>query len=314
MATIVLADDQTSTREVTARVLREAGHRVILASDGQEALARVEAERPDLVILDVVMPRLDGIEACRQLKRSAAPEDFVPVLFLSSRSDPASRVAGFAAGAEDFLGKPFDPDELRARVAVQVRIKALVDEAMKGRAQLEDAVIHDPVTGLYNQRYLTQRLDEEFRRARRYNEPLSIMAVDLDQFEKVNGRFGRGIGDRLLETVAKALQSACREVDIVTRAGGDEFVLVLPNTHFAGSLVIAERIWHTVRGAGIEERATRVACEASVGVACYPNKDVTEATDLLRFAHAALERAKAEGRGKICLYQHQGYLFQPEPR
>lgn len=313
MATVLVADDQSSSREATARVLREAGHHVILAVDGKEALEKAAAERPDLVILDVVMPRMGGLEACRALKRAGGTLDFLPVVFVSSRADVGSRIEGLGAGAEDFLGKPYDPEELRARVAGLLRTKRIVDEALRGRVQLEETALHDPLTGLYNQRYLMQRLDEEFRRAQRYNEPLSVMAIDLDEFEQVNGRFGRATGDKLLGAAARTLAATCREVDIVTRSGGDEFVVVLPNTHFAGSITIAERIWSAVRAAGPEE-AAEARCGVSIGVACYPNREVATAGELLKTATTALARAKGEGRGKICLFQHQVYLFQPEQR
>jgi two-component system, cell cycle response regulator len=127
------------------------------------------------------------------------------------------------------------------------------------------------------------------------------MAVDLDS-----------LGDRLLEACAKTLQKTCRSIDIVTRPGGDEFIVILPNTHFAGSVQISERVWREIRGTTVEESGTKLACEASIGVACFPSRDITSVKELLRFAHAALARAKAEGRGKICLYQFQGYLFQPQ--
>lgn len=310
--TVLVADDQQAARDVTARVLREGGHRVVTALDGLDALEKAAAERPDVVVLDVHMPRIDGIEACRRLKQKARlAGEFLPILFLSSRDDPQTRVEALRSGGEDFLGKPFDPDELRARIDVLLRTKRIVDDALRGRADAEEWGLSDRLTALYNQRYLTARLEEEFRRAERYNEPLSLLAIDLDEFEKVNGRFGRGAGDRLLVECARALEQTCRQTDVVTRAGGDEFVVVLPNTHFAGSLLLAERIWRDIRAIRIVERPGAIGCEASIGVACFPNRDVTSATDLLRCAHAALARAKAEGRGKICLYQYQGYLFQP---
>jgi diguanylate cyclase (GGDEF)-like protein len=283
--------------------------------DGQDAVDKAASEHPDVVILDVLMPRMGGLDACRAIKKNARPGELLPILLVSSKSEPAARVEGLRAGAEDFLGKPFDSDELRARVEVLLRTKRCVAELVRQRigASSDDGSAQDTLTGLYNQRWLTQRLDEEFQRAARYNEPLSLMAVDLDAFEAVNGRYGRGVGDRMLEAVGKTLVKCCRQVDIVTRAGGDEFIILLPNTHFSSSVLVAERIWREVRQTGIDAGpAGRVACEASVGVASYPSKDIGSPKDLLRFAHAALARAKAEGRSKICLYQYQGYLFQPQ--
>ncbi len=312
--TILVADDQSTSRETTARVLREAGHRVVVAADGQEALDLAVSERADVLVLDVVMPRLGGLDVCRAAKQRAAEVgDHLPILLLSSRNDPGARVDGLRAGADDYLGKPYDAEELRARVEALLRTRRAFHEAVRRvvAASPDDTSLHDPLTGLHNQRYLMQRIEEEWARAERQSDPLAVLALDLDDFDRLNARLGRAAGDRLLASCAAALVRASRPVDVVTRAGADEFVLILPNTHFAGSLSAAERVWRAVRGISVEEGGSRVIAEASIGVACYPNRDLTGARDLLRFAHAALARAKAEGRGKICLYQHQGYLFQP---
>lgn len=307
-ATILLVDADAAGREATARVLREAGHRVIVVGDGQEALDRAAAERPDVVILETALPGVGGLEVCRGLKREDRRE-LVPVLFLATRADAAARVEGLRAGAEDFVAKPADAEELRARVESLLRIKRTVDEAVRGRLELEETSLHDRLTGLHNESYLAQRLDEEFRRAERYNEPLSVMAMGLDDLT----RHGRELADRLLASCARTLARSCRRVDVLTRGEGDELVLVMPNTHFAGSLVFAERLWREVRATAVvaDDGPARISCTASVGVACYPNRDVNSAKDLLKFAHLALARARAEGQGQICVYQHQGYLFQP---
>ena len=307
---MLVADDQATSREATGRLLRESGYRVILATDGQDAIDRVAADHPDLLIMDVVMPRVSGVEACRAL-RKVSGEEFLPILLLSSRADPASKVEGLRAGADDYLGKPCDSEELRARVEALLRIRRVVDDALRARSASDELAQVDRLTGLHNHRYLGERLEEEFQRAERYDEPLSLLAVDIDELDAVNNRHGRAVGDRLLEAIGRTLRRICRQVDVVTRAEADEFVVILPNTHFAGSVVLAERVWREARATVVEDGEKRVSCDVSVGVACYPNKDVASARDLLRFTHAALARAKAEGQGKICLYQHQGYLFQP---
>lgn len=302
------------TDEATAQVLRGARHEVVVATDGKELLDQSAALKPELIVLETTLPIVSGLEVVRRLKQDARRTgEWLPVLFLAARSDVTARIEGLRAGAEDFLGRPYDPLELLARVEALLRTRRFFDEAHRGRAELEEYAIHDRLTGLYNQRYLTQRLDEEFRRAAKLNEPMSLLAIDLDELERVNSRFGRGAGDRLLEACARAVSTSCRDLDLVARAGGDEFVAVLPNAHLAVTLAIAERTWVRLRATQVEERGAQISCDASVGVACYPNRDVGSATDLLRLAHTALARAKAEGRGRICVYQHQGYMYQPEP-
>lgn len=279
MSTILVADDQ-----LTARLLRDAGHKLVVVDEAQLGDA-ARVERPDLVVCG-------RPEAVKAAKSSGG---FVPVLVVSSRIDPASRAAGLRAGAEDYLGKPYDADELRARVEALLRTKRAFDDLAR-RTLVGDSDL-DQLTGLHNARWLTDRLDEEWARAERYQSPLAVLAVDLDEF----GKLGAATADRLIVDCARILARACRQHDVVTRAGADEFVVILPNTHFAGTLTLAERVW----------REIKPTADVSVGAACYPSKDVASGRDLLRFAHAALARAKAEGRGKICVYQHQGYLFQP---
>jgi two-component system, cell cycle response regulator len=310
VSTVLVADPSANARAETQRALQAAGYRVVGCPLGEELLRVLDQERPQIVVLE---PVPEGWEPLRQIKKTFSRDgDFCPVLVLSSRADAGARAEALDAGAEDAVGKPCDPRELVARVAALLRTRRIVDEALRSRSDLEESATHDPLTGLYNQRYLTTRLDEEFRRAQRYQEPLSLLKVDLDGFEQVNGRFGRGVGDRLLAACARAIVGTCREVDIVTRAGGDEFVVLLPNTHFSGSMAIAERLWNELRRATVDAGTGAAHCEASLGVACFPGREVGKPTDLLRFADGALRRAKAEGRGRIVLYQHQGYLLEPE--
>jgi diguanylate cyclase (GGDEF)-like protein len=307
-----VADPAPAAREAVERALSGTDHRVAGCEPG-ELLARIESERPVLVLVEPFSSAGGGLELIAAVKKKSWQDnEFRPILALTARPDPGSRADALAAGADDAVSRPFDAQELRERVAALLRTKRLLDEAMRHRSELEEAATHDTLTGLNNQRYLTTRLDEEFRRSQRYQEPLALLTIDLDGFEQVNGRFGRGAGDRLLAACAKAIAATCREVDIVTRAGGDEFVVVLPNTAFTGSVVAAERLWRAIRETSVDTGAGAAArCDVSVGACCYPGRDVASPTDLLRFAHAALARAKAEGRGRICLYQHQGYLYEP---
>jgi diguanylate cyclase (GGDEF)-like protein len=288
----------------------------VITCEPGEVAAKIQAESgpgipPLVIVIDPFAPT-SGLDLIRTVKKLASgATGHLPVIVVTARPEAGARAEALAAGADDALSRPYDGRELLARIDAQLRTKRLVDEALRGRSELEETATHDSLTGLHNQRYLTERLDEEFRRSQRYQEPMALLAIDLDGFEQVNSRFGRGAGDRLLVACAKSISATCREVDIVTRAGGDEFVVVLPSTAFTGAVATAERLWHAIRAASVAERAVDVRCEASVGAACYPGREVASPTDLLRFAHAALARAKAEGRGRVCLYQHQGYLYEP---
>lgn len=257
-ARIVVADDDRLARELLAGILRNAGHVVDTVEDGQEAVDRVAQGGVDLVLLDIVMPRLSGLEACRLLKGMTL-EGFLPVVLVTVKTDTASRVEGLRIGADDYVCKPFEEAELCARVASMLRIKRLHDQVTVQKARFERLSVHDELTGLYNFRYLHTRLNEEFKRAERYHEPFACVLVDVDQLRAVNDLGGRPAGDAVIRRVADGIRKCVREVDVVARYGGEEFLIVLPSTHFAGSVAVAERIWREVSGRPVEFEVARAA-------------------------------------------------------
>lgn len=346
-ARIVVADDDRLSRELLAGILRSAGHIVDQVEDGQEAIERVAQGGVDLVLLDIVMPRLSGLEACRLLKGMTL-DSFLPVVLVTVKTDTASRVEGLRIGADDYVCKPFEEAELLARVAGMLRIKRLHDQVTVQKARFERLSVHDELTGLYNFRYLHTRLSEEFKRAERYHEPFACVMVDIDQLRAVNDLGGRPAGDAVIKRVAEGIKRCVREVDVVARYGGEEFLMVLPSTHFAGSVVVAERIWREVSGMPVDfdgkgeatppsdgparrsitslddaRRAESVSSadpkwaegprelHVSIGVALYPSRDVRTKDALIRAAEAALAQAKREGGNRICVFQQQGYIYTP---
>jgi len=308
---LVVADDDRLTREVLAKVLTSRGFRVDTVPDGQAAVERVGQGGVDLVLLDVLMPRMTGLEACRLIKGMTS-DAFLPVVLLTVRTDSASRVEGLRIGADDYLCKPFDEQELLARVEAMLRIKKLYDHVAEARLRLEQLSIHDPLTGVYNYRYLHSRLNEEFKRAERYHEPLACMVVDIDGLVQHNELLGREHGDRVLCHVTDSLRRSMREVDVAARFGADEFLVLLPSTHFAGSVTVAERLFRDATErpvAGAPENAPPLSL--SIGIALYPSRDVRSKDQLLRGADAALHHAKREGKGRICVYQQSGQIYTP---
>lgn len=305
---IVVADDDRITRDLLASILSSHGFKVETVVDGQEAVERVARGGVDLVLLDIMMPRLSGLEACRLLKGMTS-DTFLPVVLVTVKTDTASRVEGLKIGADDYVCKPFDDQELIARVEAMLRIKKLHDHVAKARARLAELSIHDELTGLYNYRYLHERLSEEFKRAERYHDPLSCIVMDIDRLQSLNAVGGRTLGDTIIKGVAKAITNSVREVDVVSRFGGEEFLIVLPSTHFAGAVTVAERIWREVGAARFEDSAHRATI--SVGVALYPSRDVRTKDALLRAADTALAQAKRDGGNRICVFQQEGYLYTP---
>ncbi len=310
---VVVADDDAVTRDLLGAVLKANGFHVVPCEGGQEAVERVAKGGVDLVLLDAVMPRLSGLEACRVIKGMTS-DGFLPVVLATVKTDPSSRVEGLKSGADDYVCKPFEEAELLGRVRAMLRIKRLHDEVQTAKATLERVSVEDELTGLRNYRYLHGRLDAEFKRAERAHEPLACFVLDIDRLKLQNDRGGRELGDAILQGVAAIVRRSVREADVVARYGGDEFLVILPATHFAGSLGVAERIWREVAATdwgtpGTPTAGARVT--VSLGVSLYPTRDVRAKDALLKAADMALLHAKREGANRICVFQQQGFIYTP---
>lgn len=308
-ARILVVEDDPVTQRILLEILNNTGYTVETATDGVQAIERFHTVTPDLLILDVVMPRMNGLEVCRIVKASV--DTFIPIILVTAQGDVEAKVAGLKLGADDYLIKPFHPLELQARVASMLRIKSLQDKILQKRRELEALSITDPLTGLLNHRAMQTRLREEFVRARRYNEPLSVIMIDVDYFKNINDALGHLYGDKILGTLSQILTRSIREIDSAARYGGDEFMLILPQTHFSGALAVADRIWRAVNAEKLPAKITTSALGVSVGIAFYPNKSITCSEDLVELADQALYQAKSEGRNRICIHQHLNYLYQP---
>jgi two-component system, cell cycle response regulator len=307
---VLVVDDDRTNCERLLQLLGDEGYDVDVAFDGLVGLEKIRERAPDLVVLDVMMPKMNGLELCRIIKQSLG-ELFLPVILVTVKGDIDSKVQGLKMGADDYLAKPYNPIELKARIGALLRIKELQDRVNGKRKALEDLSFTDGMTGIYNHRYLQQRMSEEFKRAQRYNDPLSCVMVDLDHFKQANDTHGHPYGDFVLKETSEILKRCVRDHDVVTRYGGDEFLIILPRTHFTGSLAVAERMWKMIGACGFESNGTSTHLTASIGISFYPNKNVAGPEQLIAHADEALYKAKRDGRNKICLYQHYNYFYQP---
>ena len=244
-STILVADDEPINRALIQRRLERAGYRVLVAQNGREAVDVARKERPDLIILDVMMPVMDGLEACRLIKDDDATRD-TPVIFLSARDETDIKVSGLSLGANDYISKPFKAEELLARVYVAMRLKRERDQLRKRaeeaveRAEVaQERAMTDALTGLLNRYGLQHILGRALSETRRYNRPLSCLMIDLDHFKSVNDLHGHAAGDVALQQIATVLSDNVRGSDMVFRYGGEEFLVLLPETDLEGAVSLA---------------------------------------------------------------------------
>ncbi len=310
-ATVLVVDDEKTVRQQVEKLLREGGYHVLSASNGKDALTMVRQHQPDLVLLDVIMPGIDGMEVCRILK-NRSDENFLPVILLTAKNDLESRVTGLKLGADDYMAKPAAPRELMARIEALLRIKELQNRASALAKSVEDRSVTDELTGLYNERYLENRLSDEFKRAERYSEPLSFISIESSGLDTVERQYGKEAAEAALQEIAGILRSGIRDFDVVVRRNENQFVILLPRTHFTGSLSVATRIWQRVQDYPFLCAGHRLRIGVSMGVSFFPNKDVTSAEQLMAHANEALDKARKAGPNKVCLYQHTTYFFRPE--
>ncbi len=305
-AHVLLVEDSPAQADWLKQTLVRQGYRVTVARDGREALRHVMSDGPDLVLLDVMLPDMDGLEVLRVIKMRS-DEQFVPVILISAKADLESRVTGLRIGADDFLAKPFAEAEIQARAASMLRIKSLQDQLRDAKAQLERLAVVDGLTGIYNRRTFEERLRDEFRRCQRYGDPVSLIILDLDHFKRLNDEYGHPFGDRVLRDTAGLISSTLRDPDICARYGGEEFAVILPKTHLEGALAVGERILAQLRektysvagNPSIASGCADVRVTASAGVAFHPSAGVTTPELLIDRADEALYRAKRDGRDGI---------------
>jgi two-component system cell cycle response regulator len=293
--TVMIVDDSLVIRAVVRASLAVEDYQVIQAEDGTAALNQCKLSPPDVILLDIVMPGLDGYQVLARLK--ADPElSHIPVVFLTGRTGMADIVAGLRAGAHDYLKKPFEPEELLARVGSAIQVKRLQDQLRDRNAELDQVSRTDALTGLHNRRHLDEVLTLRHAEARRHQEPLSLLLLDIDHFKNVNDTHGHPAGDMVLCEFAHRLSNEIRIGDIAGRWGGEEFLVILPRTDLTGALEVAERIRAAFAATPLTAGAAHITVTVSGGCCAGPCESPEE---LLRLADKGLYEAKATGRNRI---------------
>ncbi len=300
---ILVADDDALSRRVLEAMLVKWGYEVVAANDGAQAWEVLQGPgAPQLAILDWMMPHMDGPDVCRRVR--VHPEvPYVYILLLSGRDQERDLIEGLEAGADDYLTKPFSTQELKARLFSGKRILDVQSQLIAAREELRLQAIRDPLTGLFNRRYMEESLERELYRASRNSLSLGAVMIDLDHFKRFNDTWGHEAGDAVLREVGGLLRDCARGEDIACRYGGEEFTLILASASSEVTHWRTKQFHQAVRSLDVQHDGRALGrITISAGVAGFPQHGFT-ATDILRAADEALYQAKAEGRDRVVVSQ-----------
>ncbi len=293
---VLVIDDSSDVHDLLGVRLKPEGVQLHRALSGEEGVELASELRPDLILLDIDLPNLTGFEVCRRLKTSVATAS-IPIIFLTGAAEVHDKVQGFDLGAVDYVTKPFEPAELRARVRAALRTKRYQD-LLATRANL------DGLTGLWNRAYFGLRFEEEMAAARRYGRSVSLLLFDLDHFKRFNDDYGHPFGDLVLQRTGEVLLSLLRVTDTPCRYGGEEFAVILTETDLAGAVRTAERVQEALRWINLPQKmGADVRVTASFGVSCtslFGEPRALSSGLMLELADQALYRAKQAGRDRVC--------------
>ena len=298
---VLIVDDDLQISQLMTAVLQSEGlYELKVADSGEAALEAIEDWRPDLVLLDVNMPGISGLETLSLVRRR---EEHVGVILVSGNSDIEDVIKGLDSGADDYITKPFNPYELMARVRTQLRIKSLTDDLSEANLKLQALVEIDDLTGLYNMRSMYQRIDLEINRSRRLSTGICIVMMDMDHFKRVNDDHDHLFGSFVLQHVGKIIKENVREVDYGARYGGDEFMVVLSSTDYDGAETFCERVRDKIENYDFNNGEHTIDLTASIGYAVYfPAENKAEqltSQEVLKWADKALYECKEKGRNRI---------------
>jgi diguanylate cyclase (GGDEF)-like protein len=301
---ILIAEDDSTSRTVLTAILKKYGHEVIVTINGSDALAKLQEPDPPLIaILDWMMPEMDGLEVVRQIRSQESPLPTY-IIILTTKGGKADIIAGLDAGANDYLSKPFDPGELRARVEVGCRMVEMQAALIESRKALEHQATHDALMGMLNRRAILDHLRIEIARAERCKGVLAVGMCDIDHFKKINDTYGHQTGDDVLCGIAAILKEILRNYDSVGRMGGEEFLLVIPLMAESDCASLFERLRNRIAGSKIPTRSGDLEVTISIGVTCVVAANTVDA--ILELADEAMYKAKNGGRNQVVV--HSGHF------
>lgn len=293
---VLLVDDDPTNLKILADALGHKNYVVHTASSGEEALRAVETFDPELVLMDFNMGGMNGLQT---LKKFRERQNYVAVIFVSANMDEGLLSECLESGADDFVRKPFRLAELLSRVQVRFRLKDLNDQLRIANEKLKDLAVHDDLTGLYNMRTMYERIENELRRAKRYDRRVGCIMMDIDNFKEVNDENDHLVGSFVIKELGALIRANMRDVDFAARYGGDEFLVVLTETHREGVAVFAERLRAIIEKHTFNDGRSVLKRTCSLGYAVSDPKINQDARGLVRAADHALYRSKEEGRNRV---------------
>jgi diguanylate cyclase (GGDEF)-like protein len=299
---ILVAEDNPVSGKTLEKILVQEGHKVIIAENGRVALEKFNNNFCPIIITDWMMPEMNGLELCRAI-RSGDSQGYVYIILVTANNDKQEIVTGLEAGADDYIIKPYHPAELIARLNTGIRFLKLEESLKKANEEIRKLSVKDSLTGTYNRAFISQQLSEELNRAIRYNRPLSLIFCDIDHFKRINDTFGHSAGDKVLKELIRIISSSIRmNIDWIGRYGGEEFIIVLPETDIHGACSLAERLRKKVETMVIEIMDQPVSITASFGVAGLNRETANKPCgyeELINVADQYMYQAKKEGRNMV---------------
>lgn len=299
LSKILVVDDDHEITRLVMMTLKFEGYQLESADSGEKALEKIKSFEPDLILLDMNMPGLSGLETLKLVRKM---DSYVGVIFVSARSETQNVIDGLDAGADDYICKPFNPHELLARVRTQLRIKDLTDSLSEANEKLHELAHTDELTGLFNMRSLYPKLDIEMSRAKRLNSSVAVVMMDLDHFKAVNDDHDHIFGSTVIQQVGHLIGERIRDVDFAARYGGDEYIIVLTAIHKAGAQAFCDRLRMKIEETNFTNEDFKTKVTSSIGFAISEPGSKMTGKDLVKWADRALYDAKEGGRNQVSSY------------
>lgn len=294
---IIAVDDNSVNRLLIDKILNNAGYNARVVENSEQVWEEIEKKSPDLILMDLMMPNINGLELCSQIKFNPHLSE-IPIIFLTASDEKEHILQAFNAGAVDYVVKPFNHQELLARIKTHLELKYTRDELRKALIEVEKLATTDHLTGISNRRHFLSLAEREFRICVRKKRIFSILIIDIDFFKKINDNYGHFVGDEAIKSVAKTMEKSLRQEDLLARWGGEEFLIFLSETNGNEAIIIAERIRIKITDLCLEINDQIIKITVSIGVTSYTFND-HNLDDILKRADQGLYEAKNTGRNKV---------------